>query len=50
MTPLDEMDRALLNRMQDDLPLVANPYAAVASEFHAGLAGAFSSATFTPLR
>ncbi|WP_171235091.1 Lrp/AsnC family transcriptional regulator [Ruegeria sp. HKCCA6837] len=27
---LDDKDRAILNRMQDDLPLTSNPYAAVA--------------------
>ncbi len=32
MTPLDDTDRAILNRMQDDLPLTAHPYAAVAAE------------------
>ncbi len=32
MTPLDATDRAILNRMQDDLPLTAHPYAAVAAE------------------
>lgn len=32
MNPLDDIDRAILNRTQDDLPLVANPYAAVAEE------------------
>ncbi|WP_282152361.1 Lrp/AsnC family transcriptional regulator [Ruegeria atlantica] len=29
---LDGTDRAILNRMQDDLPLVSHPYAAVAEE------------------
>ena len=29
---LDEKDRAILNRMQDDLPLTSHPYAAVAEE------------------
>ncbi len=29
---LDETDRAILNRMQDDLPLTSHPYAAVADE------------------
>ncbi len=29
---LDETDRAILNRMQDDLPLTAHPYAAIAEE------------------
>ncbi|MDA7964470.1 AsnC family transcriptional regulator [Ruegeria sp.] len=29
---LDATDRAILNRMQDDLPLTAQPYAAVAEE------------------
>ncbi|WP_420583477.1 Lrp/AsnC family transcriptional regulator [Ruegeria sp.] len=29
---LDETDRAILNRMQDDLPLVSHPYAAIAEE------------------
>ena len=32
MTPLDATDRAILNRMQDDLPLTAHPYAEVADE------------------
>ncbi len=32
MTPLDDTDRAILNRMQDDLPLTTHPYAAVAAE------------------
>ena len=32
MSPLDATDRAILNRMQEDLPLVPFPYAAVASE------------------
>ena len=32
MSPLDDIDRAILNRTQDDLPLVANPYADVAEE------------------
>ncbi len=32
MTPLDATDRDILNRMQDDLPLTAHPYAAVAAE------------------
>lgn len=36
MTPLDETDRRLLNRMQEDLPLVARPYAAVAEELGIG--------------
>ena len=29
---LDHTDRAILNRMQDDLPLVSHPYATVAKE------------------
>ncbi|WP_299983789.1 Lrp/AsnC family transcriptional regulator [uncultured Ruegeria sp.] len=29
---LDNTDRTILNRMQDDLPLVSHPYAAVAKE------------------
>lgn len=29
---LDETDRAILNRMQDDLPLTSQPYAMVAQE------------------
>lgn len=29
---LDQTDRAILNRMQDDLPLVSHPYATVAKE------------------
>ncbi|WP_170403345.1 Lrp/AsnC family transcriptional regulator [Ruegeria arenilitoris] len=29
---LDETDRAILNRMQDDLPLTTHPYAAIATE------------------
>ncbi|MCG7520982.1 Lrp/AsnC family transcriptional regulator [Ruegeria sp. Ofav3-42] len=29
---LDATDRAILNRMQDDLPLISHPYAAVAEE------------------
>lgn len=29
---LDDTDRAILNRMQDDLPLTAHPYAAIAEE------------------
>ncbi len=29
---LDETDRAILNRMQDDLPLTSHPYATVADE------------------
>ncbi|WP_170327971.1 Lrp/AsnC family transcriptional regulator [Ruegeria arenilitoris] len=29
---LDETDRAILNRMQDDLPLTTHPYAAIAAE------------------
>ncbi|WP_170546558.1 Lrp/AsnC family transcriptional regulator [Ruegeria arenilitoris] len=29
---LDETDRAILNRMQDDLPLTTHPYAAIAEE------------------
>ncbi|KUJ73461.1 protein nirG [Ruegeria marisrubri] len=32
MTPLDDTDRAILNRMQDDLPLTERPYAQVARE------------------
>lgn len=36
MTPLDDTDRRLLNRLQDDLPLVAHPYAAVAEELGIG--------------
>lgn len=32
MTLLDTTDRRILNRMQEDLPLVAHPYAAVAGE------------------
>lgn len=32
MTPLDATDRAILNRMQDDLPLTAHPYVVVAEE------------------
>lgn len=32
MTPLDDTDRRLLNRLQDDLPLTAHPYADVADE------------------
>ncbi|TMV03348.1 Lrp/AsnC family transcriptional regulator [Ruegeria sediminis] len=32
MTPLDATDRAILNRMQDDLPLTAHPYADVAAQ------------------
>ncbi len=29
---LDDTDRAILNRMQDDLPLTSHPYAAIADE------------------
>lgn len=29
---LDETDRAILNRMQDDLPLIPHPYAAIAAD------------------
>ena len=29
---LDETDRAILNRMQDDLPLTTHPYVAIAEE------------------
>lgn len=29
---LDDTDRAILNRMQDDLPLTSHPYATVAAE------------------
>ncbi|WP_170350164.1 Lrp/AsnC family transcriptional regulator [Ruegeria atlantica] len=29
---LDETDRAILNRMQDDLPLIPHPHAAIATE------------------
>ncbi|WP_170470437.1 Lrp/AsnC family transcriptional regulator [Ruegeria arenilitoris] len=29
---LDETDREILNRMQDDLPLVSHPYAVIAEE------------------
>ncbi len=29
---LDDADRAILNRMQDDLPLTSHPYAAIAEE------------------
>ena len=29
---LDELDRAIINRLQDDLPIVSRPYAAVAAE------------------
>lgn len=29
---LDDTDRAILNRMQDDLPLTSHPYAAIAGE------------------
>ncbi len=29
---LDDTDRAILNRMQDDLPLTSHPYAAIAEE------------------
>ena len=32
MTPLDDTDRAILNRMQDDLPLTERPYAQVAEQ------------------
>jgi siroheme decarboxylase len=32
MSDLDAIDRALLNRLQDDLPLVPHPYAAIADE------------------
>ena len=32
MSLLDATDRCLLNRMQEDLPLISNPYAAVAEE------------------
>ncbi len=32
MTQLDATDRAILNRMQEDLPLTAHPYAAVAQD------------------
>ena len=32
MSDLDETDRALLNRLQEDLPLIAHPFAAVADE------------------
>lgn len=32
MTPLDNTDRRLLNRLQDDLPLTPRPYADVAAE------------------
>ncbi|MFA3916516.1 Lrp/AsnC family transcriptional regulator [Ruegeria hyattellae] len=34
MTPLDDTDRRILNHMQDDLPLVANPYAMVAADLN----------------
>ncbi len=29
---LDDIDRAILNRMQDDLPLTSHPYAIIAAE------------------
>ena len=32
MTPMDKTDRAILNRMQEDLPLTAHPFAIVADE------------------
>ncbi len=32
MTQLDQTDRDILNRLQDDMPLVSRPYAAVAQE------------------
>lgn len=32
MTPLDKIDRALVNRLQDDLPLTARPFAPLAAE------------------
>ncbi|WP_170341142.1 Lrp/AsnC family transcriptional regulator [Ruegeria arenilitoris] len=32
MTPLDDTDRRLLNRLQEDLPLTPRPYADVAAE------------------
>ncbi|MCI5097346.1 MAG: Lrp/AsnC family transcriptional regulator [Rhodobacteraceae bacterium] len=32
MSEIDATDRKILNRMQDDLPLVSHPYAAVAAE------------------
>ncbi|WP_170369472.1 Lrp/AsnC family transcriptional regulator [Ruegeria arenilitoris] len=32
MTPLDDTDRRLLNRLQEDLPLTPRPYANVATE------------------
>ncbi len=32
MTPLDDTDRRLLNRLQEDLPLTPRPYADVADE------------------
>ena len=32
MTQIDTTDRLILNRMQDDLPLVSDPYAVVAQE------------------
>ena len=37
MSLLDDIDRAVLNGLQDDLPLVSHPFAAVAKEL--GLSG-----------
>ncbi|MCG6903230.1 MAG: Lrp/AsnC family transcriptional regulator [Rhodobacter sp.] len=34
MTVLDATDRAILNRLQDDLPLTAHPFADVAGDLH----------------
>ncbi|MDP5219127.1 Lrp/AsnC family transcriptional regulator [Ruegeria sp. 2205SS24-7] len=48
MTPLDDTDRHILNHLQDDLPLVANPYAEVAAEL--GLTEADLLARLTRLK
>lgn len=32
MSDLDDLDRTILNRLQEDLPLVSDPFAAVATE------------------
>ncbi|NVO54731.1 Lrp/AsnC family transcriptional regulator [Rhodobacteraceae bacterium B1Z28] len=45
---LDATDRAILNRMQDDLPLTPHPYAAVAEEL--GLAEADLLARLTRMK
>lgn len=36
MSDLDDLDRVILNRLQEDLPLVSAPYAAVAKEIGIG--------------